>query len=137
MKRVLIVDDDVELCELITEYLKREGLEAGSVHAGEEGVEQAQKGDYAVVVLDVMLPGIGGFEVLRRLRSGPSSHLPVVMLTARGDEVDRVLGLEMGADDYLPKPFSSCELVARSRAKRSRAKRSRAKRSRAKRDNLK
>ena len=105
MKRVLIVDDDVELCEPVTEYLKREGLEADSVHAGEEGVEQAQKGDYAVVVLDVMLPGIGGFEVLRRLRSGSSSQLPVVMLTARGDEVDRVLGLELGATIICPSRF--------------------------------
>lgn len=116
MKRVLLVDDDVELCELVTEYLKREGLAADSVHDGESGVVRAQSGDYAIVILDVMLPGIGGFEVLRRLRAGNNSPIPVVMLTARGDEVDRVLGLELGADDYLPKPFSSRELVARIRA---------------------
>lgn len=117
-ERVLIIDDDVELTELVTEYLRREGLDADVVHDGEAGVQQAQSGRYAVAVLDVMLPGIGGFEVLRRLRasSGPAVHLPVLMLTARGDEDDRVRGLELGADDYLPKPFSSRELVARLRA---------------------
>ncbi|MDF2441780.1 MAG: two-component system, OmpR family, response regulator CpxR [Abditibacteriota bacterium] len=116
--RVLIIDDDVELCELVTEYLRREGMEAQAIHDGESGTQRALSGDYAVVVLDVMLPGIGGFEVLRRLRggNGAAAHLPVLMLTARGDEVDRVLGLELGADDYLPKPFSSRELVARLRA---------------------
>jgi DNA-binding response OmpR family regulator len=116
--RVLIIDDDTELCELVTEFLRREGLEATAVHTGEEGVEKALSGEYAVVVLDVMLPSIGGFEVLRRIRStqGEAAHLPVLMLTARGDEVDRVLGLELGADDYLAKPFSSRELVARIRA---------------------
>lgn len=116
--RVLIIDDDVQLCELVTEYLRREGMQAHSVHSGEAGTQQALTGDYSVVVLDVMLPGIGGFEVLRRIRAskGTVAHLPVLMLTARGDEVDRVLGLELGADDYLPKPFSSRELVARLRA---------------------
>jgi DNA-binding response OmpR family regulator len=118
MQRVLIVDDDVELCDLLGEFLRRDGLESTAVHTGEEGVVQALKGDYDVVVLDVMLPSIGGFEVLRRIRAadGEVSQLPVLMLTARGDEVDRVLGLELGADDYLPKPFSSRELVARLRA---------------------
>jgi two-component system response regulator CpxR len=118
MHRVLIVDDDTELCELITEFLRREGLEATAVHTGEEGVKAALSQEYAVVVLDVMLPSIGGFEVLRRIRATPgeAGHLPVLMLTARGDEVDRVLGLELGADDYLAKPFSSRELVARIRA---------------------
>ncbi len=116
MKRILMVDDDVELCELVGEYLRREGLETDIVHDGEAGVARAQSGQYSVVVLDVMLPGIGGFEVLRRLRAGSCAQIPVVMLTARGDEVDRVLGLELGADDYLPKPFSSRELVARIRA---------------------
>ena len=115
--RILIVDDDVELSELLCEYLRREGMEAHAVHDGESGTRRAQSGDFAAVILDVMLPGIGGFEVLRRLRSSPSAaRLPVLMLTARGDEVDRVLGLEIGADDYLPKPFSSRELVARLRA---------------------
>ena len=115
--RVLIVDDDVELCELLSEYLRREGMEAQAVHDGEAGTRRAQSGEFAAVILDVMLPVIGGFEVLRRLRStSTSARLPVLMLTARGDEVDRVLGLEIGADDYLPKPFSSRELVARLRA---------------------
>ena len=116
--RVLIVDDDEELAELVTEYLRREGLEARVAGDGESGVRQALSGEYAVVVLDVMLPGIGGFEVLRRIRAAPGAiaQLPILMLTARGDEVDRVLGLELGADDYLPKPFSSRELVARLRA---------------------
>ena len=116
--RVLIIDDDEELCELVTEYLRREGMDTESVHDGEDGTQRALSGEYSVVVLDVMLPGIGGFEVLRRIRAarGMASRLPVIMLTARGDEVDRVLGLELGADDYLAKPFSSRELVARLRA---------------------
>jgi two-component system response regulator CpxR len=118
MHEILIIDDDVELCELVSEYLKREGLSAHYVHSGEEGIEAARDGSYKAIVLDVMLPSIGGFEVLRRLRASapPASETPVIMLTARGDEVDRVLGLELGADDYLAKPFSSRELVARIRA---------------------
>ena len=115
---VLIVDDDVKLGDLVREYLKREGMEAHLVHDGEAGVSRAGSGDYSIVVLDVMLPGIGGFEVLRRLRAsgGAGANVPILMLTARGDELDRVLGLEMGADDYLAKPFSPRELVARLRA---------------------
>ena len=115
---VLIIDDDVKLGDLVREYLKRDGMEAHLVHDGENGVARAQSGDYKIIILDVMLPGIGGFEVLRRLRSstGVGAKLPVLMLTARGDELDRVLGLEMGADDYLSKPFSPRELVARLRA---------------------
>lgn len=117
-ERVLIIDDDVELTELVTEYLRREGLSTDVAHDGEEGIRLAQSGHYDVAVLDVMLPGMGGFEVLRRARSssGPAANLPILMLTARGDEDDRVRGLELGADDYLPKPFSSRELVARLRA---------------------
>jgi two-component system response regulator CpxR len=113
-----MIDDDTELCELVGEYLRREGMEVDCVHTGEEGLNTALTGHYTALVLDVMLPGIGGFEVLRRLRSeqAPGSQLAVLMLTARGDEVDRVLGLEIGADDYLPKPFSSRELAARLRA---------------------
>lgn len=115
---VLIVDDDIKLGDLVREYLKREGMEAHLVHDGEAGVTRAGSGDYSIVVLDVMLPGIGGFEVLRRLRAGggAGAKVPILMLTARGDELDRVLGLEMGADDYLAKPFSPRELVARLRA---------------------
>lgn len=114
MNRVLMVDDDVELCELVGEYLAREGWEVDAVHDGEEGLRRVTEADYVALILDVMLPGLGGFEVLRRLRG--TSQIPVLMLTARGDEVDRVLGLELGADDYLPKPFSSRELAARLRA---------------------
>ncbi|HEX8464260.1 MAG TPA: response regulator transcription factor [Abditibacterium sp.] len=116
--RVLLVDDDVKLCELLQESLRREGMESKAIHDGGRGLEAAQSGAYAIVVLDVMLPGLGGFEVLRRLRAsgGEAARLPVLMLTARGDELDKVLGLELGADDYLPKPFSARELAARLRA---------------------
>jgi two-component system response regulator CpxR len=111
LERVLIIDDDVELCELVSEYLKPEGFEAESIHDGTQGLRRALSQEYAVVVLDVMLPGINGFEVLRQIRH--QSTIPVLMLTARGDEVDRIVGLEAGADDYLPKPFNPRELVAR------------------------
>src|SRR5574342_306813 len=114
MGRILVIDDDVELCELLTDYLTPEGFQVEVAHDGERGVERALSGDHALVVLDVMLPGISGFDVLRRIRGG--SKVPVLMLTARGDDVDRIVGLEMGADDYLPKPFNPRELVARIRA---------------------
>jgi two-component system, OmpR family, response regulator CpxR len=114
MTRILVIDDDIDLCELLTDYLTTEGFSVEVVHDGEAGAARALAGDYALVVLDVMLPGINGFEVLRRLRAG--SATPVLMLTARGDDVDRIVGLEMGADDYLPKPFNPRELVARIRA---------------------
>src|SRR5262245_36211344 len=109
--RVLVVDDDAELCHLLTQYLAPEGYAVESTHSGVTGVERALSGEHAIVVLDVMLPDIKGFEVLRRVRM--QSRLPVLMLTARGDEQDRILGLEMGADDYLPKPFNPRELCAR------------------------
>jgi DNA-binding response OmpR family regulator len=111
MERVLVVDDDMALCELVAEYLEPEGYRIEAVHDGEAGVERALSGEHALVVLDFMLPGINGFEVLRRIRA--RSRLPVVMLTARGEDVDRIVGLEIGADDYLPKPFNPRELVAR------------------------
>jgi two-component system response regulator CpxR len=114
MNRILVIDDDIGLCELMTDYLTTEGFAVEVVHDGEEGAAQALAGDYAMIILDVMLPGISGFEVLRRLRA--VSATPVLMLTARGDDVDRIVGLEMGADDYLPKPFNPRELVARIRA---------------------
>lgn len=114
MNRILVIDDDIDLCELLTEYLTTEGFGVTVVHNGETGAEQALAGDYTLIVLDVMLPGINGFEVLRRIRAGATT--PVLMLTARGDDVDRIVGLEMGADDYLPKPFNPRELVARIRA---------------------
>ncbi len=111
---LLIVDDDVELCELLTEYLTAAGFTVESVHDGEAGLRRAHDGHYGLLVLDVMLPGCDGFEVLRRLRA--TSSLPVLMLTARGDDVDRIVGLELGADDYLPKPFNPRELLARVQA---------------------
>jgi len=113
-QRILVIDDDHELCELVTEYVSAEGFSVDAVHDGEAGLREAVAGDYALVLLDVMLPGANGFEVLRRLRT--RSLIPVIMLTARGDDVDRIVGLEMGADDYLPKPFNPRELVARIRA---------------------
>lgn len=114
MSRLLLVDDDVELCELVTEFLGGEGFELDVVYDGRGGLERARSTSYDLVILDVMLPGLSGFEVLRQLRE--SSSVPVIMLTARGEEVDRIVGLEMGADDYLPKPFNPRELAARIRA---------------------
>src|SRR5579859_6017532 len=114
MERILVIDDDVELCGLVSEYLRAEGFAIECVHDGESGLKRANAGEYLLVVLDVMLPGINGFEVLRRIRA--TSRLPVLLLTARGEDVDRIVGLEIGADDYLPKPFNPRELVARIRA---------------------
>jgi len=114
MNRILIIDDDAELCDLLKEYLGPEGFEIEAVHDSETGIARALSGKHDFVVLDVMLPGVSGFEVLRTVRKG--SDIPVLMLTARGEEVDRIVGLEMGADDYLPKPFNPRELVARIRA---------------------
>src|SRR5215831_4419406 len=114
MDRILIIDDDVELCGLVGEYLESEGFRVEAVYDGERGLERARQDNYVLIVLDVMLPGMNGFEVLRHIRS--SSRIPVLLLTARGEEVDRIVGLEIGADDYLPKPFNPRELVARIRA---------------------
>jgi DNA-binding response OmpR family regulator len=120
MQRVLVIDDDVELCELLAQFLKAEGFDLEAVTSGEQGVARARSGEHVLVVLDVMLPGMQGFEVLRQIRA--QSHIPVLMLTARGDDFDRILGLELGADDYLPKPFNPRELAARIRAILRRAK---------------
>ncbi len=114
MNRILIIDDDTELCQLLSDYLGSEGFETTAVHEGGVGAELAGSGDFDLVILDVMLPELNGFDVLRRLRT--VSMVPVLMLTARGDDVDRIVGLELGADDYLPKPFNPRELVARIRA---------------------
>ena len=114
MDRVLIVDDDVELCRLLAERLSTEGFAIETAHDGPRGLERALSGEHALVVLDLMLPGIGGLEVLRRLRG--QSPVPVLILTARGEDIDRILGLEIGADDYVPKPFNPRELLARIRA---------------------
>ncbi len=116
MNRILIIDDDNELCELLADYLEPQGFRITAVHDGEQGLQKAlsEAGAYDLIVLDIMLPGMNGFEVLRRLRS--LLDTPVLMLTARDEEVDRIVGLEMGADDYLPKPFNPRELIARARA---------------------
>jgi two-component system response regulator CpxR len=111
---MLIVDDDKVLCTLLKQYLEPDGFDIETVHNGEAGLALALSGQHEFVILDVMLPGIGGFEVLRRLRT--ASRVPVLMLTARGGDTDRILGLEYGADDYLPKPFNPQELTARIRA---------------------
>ena len=112
--RILVIDDDVELCSLVTEYLRPEGFQVDCIHDGKSGLSRALSGDHLMVVLDVMLPGMNGFDVLRRIRD--TSKIPVLLLTARGEDVDRIVGLEIGADDYLPKPFNPRELVARIRA---------------------
>ena len=114
MEKILIIDDDVALCELVTEYLEPLGFQVEAVHRGDSGVELARQSEHDLILLDVMLPGQNGFEVLRHIRE--SLKIPVLMLTARGDDVDRIVGLEIGADDYLPKPFNPRELAARIRA---------------------
>ena len=111
---LLLVDDDAELCSLLGEFLRREGFTVDCEHEGNRGLEHAAQPGIDLVVLDVMLPGLDGFEILRRLRQ--RSKVPVIMLTARGEDVDRIIGLELGADDYLPKPFNPRELAARIRA---------------------
>ena len=117
LTRVLMIDDDKKLCRLVNAYLEPLGFAVTAVYTGPEGVERATAADSTaphVVILDVMLPGLDGFEVLKRIRQ--KSVVPVLMLTARGDETDRIVGLEVGADDYLPKTFSTRELLARLRA---------------------
>jgi DNA-binding response OmpR family regulator len=112
--RLLVVDDDEKLCRLLRAYLEPLGYAVDAVHTGTEGLDRAAQRSYAAVILDVMLPGMNGFDVLRELRR--VSTVPVLMLTALGDEPDRIAGLEIGADDYLPKTFSTRELLARLRA---------------------
>lgn len=117
MRDILIIDDDRELCALLKDYLEPEGFHCTFVHNGADGLARIEHANTDLVILDVMLPGKNGFEVLSALRSCPEkAALPVIMLTARGDDVNRVVGLEMGADDYLPKPFNPRELLARIRA---------------------
>lgn len=114
MDEILLIDDDVELCAMLTEYLGRYGFHVRAVHRGDTGLKAALEKSYALVLLDVMLPGLEGFEVLRRIRA--ESPVSVLLLTARGEDVDRIVGLEIGADDYLSKPFNPRELLARMRA---------------------
>jgi DNA-binding response OmpR family regulator len=111
---LLLVDDDVKLCRLVREYLEPLGYQVSSAHSGPDGLELALAVSYDAIILDVMLPGFDGFEFLKRLR--PKSNVPVLMLTGLGDEADRIVGLEIGADDYLPKTFSTRELLARLRS---------------------
>ncbi len=111
---MLLVDDDRELCQMLCEYLDAEHFKVKSVHDGGDALAELQTNDFEIVILDVMLPSVGGFDVLRKL--GAAYDTPVLMLTARGDDVDRIVGLELGADDYLSKPFNPRELVARIRA---------------------
>lgn len=114
--RLLMIDDDRKLCRLVATYLEPLGFEVVAVHTGPDGVARATAPEekWHAILLDVMLPGLDGFEVLKKIRA--TSHVPVLMLTARGDETDRIVGLEVGADDYLPKTFSTRELLARLRA---------------------
>ena len=116
---ILVIDDDRKLCRLIHDYLQPMGYAVTAVHTGPEGATRAVEGAWHAIILDVMLPGLDGFEVLKQIRK--SSNVPVLMLTGRGDEADRIVGLEIGADDYLPKTFSPRELLARLRAVTRRA----------------
>jgi DNA-binding response OmpR family regulator len=118
MEDILLIDDDVELCQMLTEYLGRYEFRVHAVHRGEAGLEAVRHRAWPMVLLDVMLPGMDGFEVLRQIRG--FFHGNVMLLTARGEDVDRIVGLEIGADDYLPKPFNPRELLARIRAVRRR-----------------
>lgn len=115
MNHVLLIDDDIELVGMFSEYLSQEGFQVSCVHRGEAGVAAALSGQHAIAVLDVMMPGISGIEVLRQIRACASA-IPILMLTARGDDADRILGLELGADDYVAKPCTPRELTARIRA---------------------
>jgi len=116
-KHILVVDDEADLIELVSYNLRKEGFTVDSASDGEKALEKIRKGTYSLVILDLMLPGIQGIELCRIIRNDPKTvNLPIIMLTAKGEEVDRILGLEMGADDYMSKPFSPRELVARVKA---------------------
>jgi two-component system response regulator CpxR len=118
MEDILLIDDDIELCTMLTEYLARYDLRVRAIHRGDDGVEAARSRPWPMILLDVMLPGMDGFEVLKHIRTFSSDR--VLLLTARGEDIDRIVGLEMGADDYLAKPFNARELLARIRAIRRR-----------------
>ncbi|HXX54169.1 MAG TPA: response regulator, partial [Thermodesulfovibrionales bacterium] len=113
MRNMLVVDDEADLVELVSYNLKKEGFAIDSASDGEEALSKIRKKKYDLLILDLMLPGIQGMELCRIIRNDPkTAHMPIIMLTAKGEEVDKVLGLEMGADDYMTKPFSPRELVA-------------------------
>ena len=118
--QILLIDDDPELCQLMGEYLSHEGFDLSFAHSAEEALPKLQSAEYSLLILDIMMPGQTGLELLQQIR--PAVQTPVIMLTGRGDDVDRILGLEMGADDYLAKPCNPRELVARIRAVLRRAK---------------
>jgi|SRR5215469_2155820 len=118
MEDLLLIDDDIELCAMLTEYLGRYGFHVSAVHRGDTGLEAARRRSWPMILLDVMLPGLDGFEVLKQIRTFSTDS--VLLLTARGEDVDRIVGLEIGADDYLAKPFNPRELLARIRAIRRR-----------------
>ena len=109
--RLLVIDDDKKLCRLIRDYLEPMGYEVESAHTGPDGLDKAQTGQHQIIILDVMLPGMDGFEVLKQLRH--TSDIPVLMLTSRGEEPDRIVGLEIGADDYVLKPFEAQVILAK------------------------
>lgn len=115
MPHILMIDDDTGLCELVAQYLALDGYQFSAAHDGRLGLTLAAEGDYQLILLDIMLPSLDGLSVLRELRAH-QRYCPVLMLTARGDDVDRIVGLELGADDYLAKPFNPRELVARIKA---------------------
>ncbi len=115
MSAILMIDDDTGLCELVQQYLALDGFEFSAAHDGRQGLDMAAAGGYQLILLDIMLPGMDGLTVLKNLRT-QAQYCPVLMLTARGDDVDRIVGLELGADDYLAKPFNPRELVARIKA---------------------
>lgn len=114
MDEILLIDDDVELCSMLTEYLGKNGFRVRTAHRGDTGLKAVQQRPWSLILLDVMLPGMDGLEVLKRIRA--ESSVNVLLLTARGEDVDRIVGLEIGADDYVPKPFNPRELLARMRA---------------------
>lgn len=117
MKKILVIDDEADIVELISYNLKKEGFAVDSSYNGEDALKKIKKNKYDLVILDLMLPGIQGLELCRMIRNTPNtSRLPIIMLTAKGEEFDKVLGLEMGADDYITKPFSTRELTARTKA---------------------
>ncbi|MGO9379338.1 MAG: response regulator [Dissulfurispiraceae bacterium] len=117
MKNILVIDDEVDIVELVAYNLKKEGFDVDTAHDGEEGLKKIGSKRYELIFLDLMLPGIQGIELCKMVRSNPdTARIPIVMLTAKGEEIDKILGLEVGADDYITKPFSPRELVARAKA---------------------
>lgn len=116
LESLLLIDDDVRLSQMLVQYLGEAGYKVRAAHTGQEGLRLAQQGEWSLIILDLMLPDADGLDLCRQLRVGATAAVPILMLTARGDATDRIIGLEMGADDYLPKPFEPRELRARIKA---------------------